>query len=234
MKTAGLTNCQAGWLLISMEDNRCDYRLVGEAELQEILKSAACVFTDIPLGLRDEEPERECDLLLKKKIGRELAAGVVSPPPRLILDAPSYVEANIMYFESTGKELPLSTWHLTPRIRTLDLMLRESETIRESLFQSHPELLLMRLNGQQIFQNRGIKKGLKHRLDLITDQVSEAGELYRTLKEEYRRNEIEELDILDAVVLAYGAARAAKGKTLSLPEDPPKDSHGVAMGIWYM
>ncbi|MEX2584956.1 MAG: DUF429 domain-containing protein [Balneolaceae bacterium] len=233
MKTAGLTDCQAGWLLVSLDDG-CDYKLVGEDELQEILESADRVFTDIPLGLRDEEPERECDLLLKEKIGRELAVGVVMPPPRLVLEAPSYVEANMMYYESTGKELPISTWHLTPRIRTLDLLIRKNTSVREILFQSHPELLLMRLNGQQIFQNRGIKKGLKHRLDLITGQVPEAGELYRTLKEEYRRNEIEELDILDATTLAYGAARATEGEALTLPEEPLKDSQGVGMAIWYI
>jgi len=233
MKTAGLTGCQAGWLLISLDSDK-PYKILTATTLREELGHYGRLFTDTPIGIHQESSARECDIELKKWIGAEYAASVVSPPMRTALDAPSYVEANMIHFEITGEELPLAAWSQVPRIRLLDGLLREEMSLSQTVYQSDSELIFTRLNGRKIYQNRQTKKGLKHRLELLADQYPLVDDLFRDIKEGYRRNEVEELEILDAAALSFGASRSLQRPLLSLPEDPPCDPYGLRMAIYYI
>ncbi len=192
------------------------------------------IFIDMPIGLEEEEYNRECDTLLRKKLGKEYASSVFSPPIRPALHAPSYVEANMQSFEITEKKLTVQAWNITPGIRVLDRLLTENPDLQEKVMESHPELLFMNLNGGMIYQKKNTKKGLRHRLDLVKEHEPVAADFFRDIKEEYRRNEVEEDDIVDALVLALAARQSIHKGIKTLPENPPTDSHGLKKAIHYI
>ena len=235
MKTAGIDGCKAGWILITFDEENPRYEILrSDEDLFRTLNDFGRIFIDMPIGLEDEKYTRECDELLRKRLGAEYASSVFSPPIRPALHAPSYVEANMESFEYTEKKLTVQAWNITPKIRVLDRFLAETPELQEKLFESHPELLFMKLNGGIIFQKKNTKKGLRHRLDLIRKTEKIAADFFREIKEEYRRNEVEEDDIVDSMALALAAKQSLDKTIKSLPKNPPEDSKGLKMAIHYI
>ena len=234
MKTAGIDGCKAGWMLITFDENP-EYRVIESNEdFLDALQEFDRVFIDMPIGLEDEEYTRECDKQLRKTLGAEYASSVFSPPIRPALHAPSYVEANMQSFEYTEKKLTVQAWNITPKIRLLDRYLSEHTELRETVLESHPELIFMNLNGGMIYQKKNTKKGLRHRLGLIVDREEVADDFFRDIKEEYRRNQVEEDDIVDAMALALAAKQSIEEGIKTIPDNPPVDSEGLKMAIHYV
>ena len=234
MKTAGIDGCKAGWILTTFDENP-EYRIIESDEnFISALREFDRVFIDMPIGLEDENYTRECDRELRKVLGAEYAPSVFSPPIRPALHAPSYVEANMQSYEYTEKKLTVQAWNITPKIRLLDRVLSEHEDLRESVFESHPELIFMNLNGGMIYQKKNTKKGLRHRLGLIVDREKVADDFFRDIKEEFRRNQVDEDDIVDSMALALAAKGSVEKGIKTIPKDPPVDSEGLRMAIHYV
>lgn len=234
LKTAGIDGCKAGWLLITF-DEKPFYKVIRtEADLKETLLEFDRVFIDMPMGLEDDQYTRECDRLLREKLGPDYASSVFSPPIRPALIAPSYVEANMQSYELTEKKLTLQAWNITPKIQVLDRFLTEEPDLKDTLKESHPELLFLNLNGGKIFQKKNTKKGLRHRLALVSEHEEIAKDFFRDIKEDFRRNEVEEDDIVDAMVLALAAKWSEEKGLKTIPDDPPQDSKGIKMAIHYV
>jgi predicted RNase H-like nuclease len=234
VKTAGLDGCKAGWILITFDEDPGYFVLRSDEELEEAFKTYDRIFIDMPIGLEDEEYTRECDRLLRKTLGAEYAASVFSPPIRPALHAPSYVEANIQSYEYTEKKLTVQAWNITPKIKTIDAFLQNNAEYRDKVLESHPELLFMKLNGGMIYQKKKTKKGLRHRLGLVVDHEEVAADFFRDIKEEFRRNEVAEDDIVDAMALALAAKQSENKPIETLPVEPPIDSEGLRMAIHYV
>ncbi len=234
MKTAGIDGCKLGWILISFTDGEEKYQVLENKEaLKSVFDSYDRIYIDMPIGLEDEEYTRACDTLLRKKLGSEYASSVFSPPIRPALYAPSYVEANMISFEYNEKKLSLQAWNITPKIRMLDELLRENPEFKEKVFESHPEYLYQKLNGGMIYQKKNLKKGVRHRLELIEEHEPVADDFFRDIKEEWRRNEVGEDDIVDAMVLALYAKRSETDGIKSIPEEIEYDSEGLPKAIHY-
>lgn len=235
MKTAGIDGCKAGWILITFDDENPGYEVLRtEDDLKEAFHRFDRIFIDMPIGLEDDQYTRECDALLRKKLGPEYAPSVFSPPIRPALHAPSYVEANMQSYEFTEKKLTVQAWNITPKIIIVDRFLTEEPELQDVIFESHPELLFMNLNGGMIFQKKNTKKGLRHRLSLVSDREEIAKDFFRDIKEDFRRNEVEEDDIVDSMVLALGAKQSEEKGIKTLPENPEKDSSGLVKAIHYV
>jgi predicted RNase H-like nuclease len=235
MKTAGIDGCKAGWLLITFDEDGQKYEVLPDKEaLKSAFEHYDRIFIDMPIGLEDEEYTREADQLLRKKLGKEYAPSVFSPPIRPALSAPSYVEANIISYEYNEKKLTLQAWNITPKIQMVDELLQADESLKDSVLESHPELLFQKLNGGMIYQKKNLKKGIKHRLELIKTREPIADDFFRDIKEEFRRNEVEEDDIVDAMVLAYCAKISEAEGIKTLPEEVPFDSEGMPKAIHYI
>ena len=234
MKTAGIDGCKAGWLFVSFDDSPFYEVLRTDEALKKKLVEYDVTLIDMPIGLEDERYTRECDRLLREALGSEYASSVFSPPIRPALHAPSYVEASMQSYEYTEKKLTVQAWNITPKIGLLDRILTEDESLRVKVLESHPELLFMNLNRGMIFQKKNTKKGLRHRLDLIREYQPVAVDFFREIKEEYRRNEIAEDDIVDAMVLALTAHQSAGKGFRTLPEIPERDSQGLIKAVHYL
>lgn len=234
MKTAGIDGCKLGWILISFTETEEKYQILETKEaLKEAMTSYDRIFIDMPIGLEDVDYTRECDALLRKKLGSEYSSSVFSPPIRPALYAPSYVEANMISFEYNEKKLSLQAWNITPKIRMVDELLRENPEFKEKVFESHPEYLYQKLNGGMIYQKKNLKKGIRHRLELIEEHEPIADDFFRDIKEEWRRSEVGEDDIVDAMVLALYAKRSETDGIRSIPEEIEFDSEGLPKAVHY-
>lgn len=236
MKTLGLDGCRAGWIAISLDEDNAGYWLLeSDDELEKFFEDFNRIFIDVPIGLEDENYVRECDEQLRERLGPDYKASVFNPPLRPALHAPTYAEASMTSYEITGKKISIQAWNITPNIRTVDSLLTNNKEFEEKVYESHPELLFQILNGgSSILQKKATKKGLRHRLGLLKNQSKFADDFFRDIKEEYRRNQVDEDDIVDAMVLALFAKRSLENEMKTLPENPPEDSEGLAMAIHYV
>lgn len=235
MKTAGIDGCKKGWLIVSFDDDTPGYNVLeNKAELEEAFKSHDRIFIDIPIGLEDEQYYRECDELMRKAVGKEYAPSVFNPPIRPALHAPSYAEANMISYEYTEKQLSLQAWNIVPKIQEVDDLLQKHKELREQVLESHPEYLFQILNKGMLFQKKNLKKGIKHRLELIKAEEPMADDFFRNIKEDYRRNEVAEDDIVDAMVLALFAKKSVDKELKTIPETVPLDSVGLKKAYHYV
>lgn len=234
MKTAGIDGCKAGWILITFDKEPGYEVLRTDEDLKHAFQRFDRVLIDMPIGLEDENYTRKCDDLLRKKLGPEYASSVFSPPIRPALHAPSYVEANMQSYEFTGKNLTVQAWNITPKIKVVDRFLTEKPELQDVVLESHPELLFMNLNGGMIFQKKNTKKGLRHRLSLVSEHEPIAKDFFRDIKEEFRRNEVGEDDIVDSMALALSAKQSKEMDLKTIPESPEKDSSGLVKAIHYI
>ncbi|MFA5668285.1 MAG: DUF429 domain-containing protein [Balneolaceae bacterium] len=235
MKTSGIVGCKIGWLLISFDEDGALYKTLQTAdELSAAFTEYDRIFIDMPIGLEDENLDRECDLLMRKSVGADYAAKVLTPPIRPALDAPSYVEANMISFDYTEVQLSLETWNIVPKIQMVDGLLQSNPDFREKVLESHPEFLLQKLNGGVIFQKSNLKRGVRHRLELVRDQEAIADDFFRDIKEDYRRSEIAEAAIVDAMALALFAKRSATKGLKTMPKEPTLDSKGLKKAYHYV
>lgn len=236
MKTIGIDGCRTGWIAISLDSDNAGYWILeSDRELADIFEEYDRIFIDIPIGLEDEKYTRECDVLLREVLGADYRASVFNPPVRPALHAPTYAEASMTSYEITQKKISIQAWNITPKIKAVDQLLQDNDSYRNRVFESHPELIFQNLNGgNPILQKKETKKGLRHRLDLLSEENSLAAGFFRDIKEEYRRNQVEEDDIADAIALAWVANQSQEKPVKTLPEDPPKDSTGLPMAIHYV
>ena len=236
MKTLGIDGCKAGWIAISLDDDNAGYWLLeNDKALGEFFTDFDRIFIDVPIGLTEEEYTRQCDRELREILGPDYTASVFSPPIRPALHAPTYAEASMTSFETTGKKVTIQSWNITPNIRTVDQFLQQDEVLRDKVYESHPELLFRILNGNNsILQKKATKKGLRHRLGLLKDKSKFADDFFRDIKEEYRRNQVDEDDIVDAMALALFARYSLEDEMKTIPEEPPVDSTGLPMAIHYV
>ena len=236
MKTLGIDGCQAGWIAISLDEEHAGYWLLeSNEELGNFFREYDRIFIDVPIGLTEEEYTRECDRRLRDVLGPDYTASVFSPPIRPALHAPTYAEASMTSFEITDKKVTIQSWNITPNIRAVDHFLQQEKELREKIFESHPELLFRILNGNNsILQKKATKKGLRHRLGLLKEKSKFADDFFRDIKEEYRRNQVDEDDIVDAMALALFAGYSVDEEIKTLPDDPPEDTTGLPMAIHYV
>ncbi len=236
MKTIGLDGCLAGWIAISVDEDSAGYCLMeSDEQFEKILREYDRIFIDVPIGLEDDAYMRQCDQLLRKRLGKDYRASVFNPPIRAALHAPTYGEASMISYEATEKKVSIQAWNITPNIQLVDGLLQKNRAYRDKIFESHPELLFQILNGRTpILQKKATKKGLRHRLGLLKKVSRYADDFFRDIKEEYRRNQVDEDDILDAMALAAFALRSVDSEIKTLPKDPPLDSTGLPMAIHYV
>lgn len=236
MKTLGIDGCRAGWIAISLDEDNAGYWLVeSDQELKDYFKNFDRIFIDVPIGLTEDAHVRECDEELRSVLGPDYHSSVFNPPIRPALYAPTYAEASMTSYETTGKKISIQAWNISPNIRVVDQFLQDDKELRQKVYESHPELLFRILNGNNsILQKKATKKGLRHRLSLLEGQTKYADDFFREIKEEYRRNQVDEDDIVDALSLALFALRSTEDEIKTLPEDPPIDSTGLPMAIHYV
>jgi predicted RNase H-like nuclease len=224
MKVVGVDACRGGWVGVVLRDGAFAGSVVavGCADLLAAVSEARVVAVDIPIGLL-EAGWRRADAAARRVLGAR-AATVFAIPPRPVVEAPTYQEANRRCRTLTGRGLSRQAWALVPRI--LDVERCHDATGRD-LWEVHPEVSFRDLAGRPLDAAKRTAVGQAARRALLAGAgiTLPAGLLASRLAAAH--------DVLDAAVVAWSAARIAAGTAASLPDPPERDRGGRPIAIWH-
>ncbi len=241
----GIDGCPGGWIAVCLRANEFHVELV--SDLRSFLtsrKRSDLVLIDMPIGFPDSQP-RPCETEARALLGWPRSSSVFSVPVReVITDARTYTAASNIQRAKIDRGLTKQCWNLVPKMKALDTILRDANhacRIRES----HPEVVFGALNqgrfdttarGFGLVASKKKSVGREQRLAILEQYQKNARKIYAHAESSYRRKDLARDDIVDALGLAIAAQliQRKRATLLTLPPNPPRDSHGLAMEIVYV
>lgn len=232
---AGADGCRDGWLVV-LERPGAEPEAVLAPDADALVASLpddALLVLDVPIGL-PEEGMRRCDAQARAFLGRPRASSVFSAPLRGVLDATDYQDALERHRALDGRGLSLQAFHLLPRIRDVDRLLRTRPTLRARVREGHPEVALALWTGAPIAAPKRSGDGRARREAPVDALWPGARERARSDLRGAGRYAPD--DLLDAFALLWTARRWAAGRARTFPprlEGRPadRDAHALAMEI---
>jgi predicted RNase H-like nuclease len=198
--------------------------------------SPAVLAVDMPIGLPERVgaggrgPER----LVRPLLGTRKSS-VFSVPSRAAVHATNYQESCTLSRATSHppRGVSLQCFHLFPKMREVDVCLRENPAWRDIVHEAHPEVAFWRLNGRKPLnfpkkvKGRPFEEGLALRRRLLLasglDGAVVHGKPPRGAAED---------DLLDALANFTVAERIARGAGESFPPAPERDAYGLPIAIW--
>lgn len=198
-------------------------------------REAETMLVDVPIGLCGAG-RRRCDELARSVLGTSRSSVFYTPVREAVYEDIYDVAGDVNESNTeTSSRISTQAYHICPAIREVDGLLREIEASREIVRESHPEVCFAALAGESGLPGKTSERGLERRRELLEAELDGAIDL-EAFKREYiddqpayarRFRASNRDDLLDAFVLAV----TARGKTVTLPRDPPKDDHDIPMQI---
>lgn len=228
----GVDGCPAGWaaVRINLYDNRVSgFVAASFAEILEITETKM-IIADMPIGLADEAP-RVCESMARKLLSPRRHSSVFSSPKRAMLSFSDYASANEWGKRNGGKGLSKQAWMITPKIREIDEAITPKD--QQRLGEGHPEVAFARLNdGQACVHPKRKNEGEEERRTLLARAgLTEAENIYQSLREQQSAKAISRNDVYDACALALTAKARLNDTALRLSDDA-RDARGLVMEIW--
>ncbi len=217
---AGIDWHKRGWVAVVLRepcvaDVFVDTDLGG---LVERLAEVVCIGVDMPIGLPD--CERAADSLAREYVGPRWNS-VFMTPPREVLEAESYFEANEIAPALTGgKKISQQAWALRHNIMRVEAVAAGNPR----LIEIHPEVSFREMSGGAVAYPKSSWNGHSLRRRwladagiVLPDHLAEGGN-------------VPIADILDAGAAAWTAKRYARGTACSFPANATPGQREV---IWY-
>lgn len=225
----GADGARGGWAVACLYDDGTRLMLLGDiGEIAELrAASAAPVAIDVPIGLLDSVGFRPCDLAARALLGRR-ASTVFAPPARYQLAAAgdyAAIRALVAAERRTNpaaKGLSAQSAGIARKIREVDTFVRAHPDSERWLFESHPELTFLALNGGEVASKRS-PAGAEQRQRLIASVFPDA-------TQPRPRGLADQDDWLDAYALLATATAIARGEHAELG-DGSRDAEGILMRI---
>ncbi|MEN9877063.1 MAG: hypothetical protein RLZZ158_102 [Cyanobacteriota bacterium] len=225
----GVDGCAAGWLLVWAEagSNRVGASLLASIAELSTEDPAALTAIDIPIGLHHNGP-RPCDQEARLLLGSRRSS-VFPAPVRPVLQARSYIEACELSFQAQGRKLSKQTYNILAKIRAVDALLQAQGSLSQRLVEVHPELSFQQWNcGIPMAHAKKKAEGLHQRLQLVETRFPGA---FAEIRGRYKRREMADDDILDALACLWSAERIASGNHLHVGQPGQIDACGIPMQI---
>ncbi len=123
-------------------------------------------------------------------------------------------------------------WNIYKHVLAWDTLLCRDQGARDKVFEVHPEVSFFALNGQlPLRHGKKSPEGKKLRRQLL-DKLFDRNRVVAALADlDGERFGID--DFHDAFAALWSAHRIARKEACCLPEQPPTDTCGLKMGIWY-
>jgi threonine dehydratase len=236
---AGVDGCKAGWvaaLTDSAGNERPILRVVAKfADLFDGANSPELVAVDMPIGLPDRVAGsgRGPEQLIRPRLGQRQSS-VFSIPARAAVHATDYAQACRLAQETSmpPRKVSKQGFHLFPKIREIDALLRTRPLLRERVFEVHPELAFATMRGEALTHAKKIKGainplGMAERRRLLIA----AGIPPASANAKPPRGAAAD-DALDALAALVVARHMLAGRGMSFPDPPGRDSHGLPIAIW--
>lgn len=252
----GVDGCKAGWIaargrLDSASGAIVDVDLHVVARFADLLHGLppeARVAVDMPIGLPDRilgsgrGPEQAVRPLLGAR-----QSSVFAIPSRAAVEAepgpfPDEAAMRAAHHRASAvaratsdppKGISIQAFHLFPKVREIDALLRAAPGRRQQVFESHPEVAFQRLNGgRPLDQPKKVKgvahpAGLRERIALLA-----AAGLPEALMTPPPPKGAGADDRLDALACLEVARRLALGLARPWPDPPLQDTAGLTIAIW--
>ena len=223
MIVAGADGCRTGWVVCRRDtDGTLDIRVV--KALADACEGLSILAVDMPIGLADSpRPGRVCESEARKLLPGKTSS-VFPTPCRPALACTTYVRANATS-KIMGAGLTQQTFHLFPKLREIDELLRTQRKLRRIIYEAHPELAFARMNkGKPVLSKKRQPDGYAERLKLL------ARHGFKTTVD--RLPDAARDDILDAIAVCRTATLIAAGAATCLGAKE-KDRHSLPMNIWF-
>jgi predicted RNase H-like nuclease len=226
MDVLGVDGCTGGWVGVVLGEHGPPRAVTGRtlADLLEEAPPLAALGVDIPIGLLDHG-FRDADRAARAFLGHARRSTVFITPPRGVLEAPTYAEANQLCRATTGKGLSRQSWALGERILEVD---RLRAGLAVPLREVHPEVSFAAMAGGPPRASKRTWNGHAERRALLAaagidlpDDLGPAGGFAGAA------------DVLDAAAAAWTARRIATGAARPLPDPPTQAAGDHPIAIWY-
>ena len=225
----GVDGCAAGWLVVWAEagSHRVAASLLATIAELALDDPAALTAIDIPIGLHHNGP-RPCDQEARLLLGSRRSS-VFPAPVRSVLQARSYKEACELSFQAQGRKLSKQTYNILAKIRAVDALLQAQGSLSQRLVEVHPELSFQQWNnGIPMAHAKKKAEGHHQRLQLVEPRFPGA---FAKIRGRYKRREVADDDILDALACLWSAERIASGNHLHVGQPGQIDACGIPMQI---
>lgn len=238
-RVAGVDGCKVGWIAAiapAEDDSAPVIRVV--PRLSDLLAepdAPVLIAIDMPIGLPDriEGSGRGPEQLVRPLLGGRQSS-VFSIPSRSAVEAQDYAEACRLALATSQPPRRVSKqgFHLFPKIRELDGLLRAEPKLVTRVVEVHPELAFRTLAGRPLLHPKKINgainpAGMAERRRLL----AQAGLPVSVLEGPAPRGAAPD-DLLDALAALVVARRIAAGRGTPFPDPPGRDSHGLPIAIW--
>ena len=231
---SGVDGCRGGWLAFQFDGKKWGGDLFEGINDLYNESDSQLILIDIPIGLRTNEySERLCDLQARK-ILKKRKSSIFPAPSRFALNCNEYRLASQKNKETTGRGLSKQTFNIIPKIREVDNFIRSKnynprmKRIREV----HPEVCFWGLNGcSEMEYNKKSALGIYERMQVLGAYIEDAAKIFDQTRGGFKKNQVADDDIIDALVCAVTAI--FKESLSTLPHEPEIDTNGIPMEIVY-
>jgi predicted RNase H-like nuclease len=220
----GADGCRTGWVVCRRDAaGTLDVRVV--KTLAEACEGLAILAVDMPIGFVDlPRPGRACEREARALLPGK-ASSVFPTPCRPALDCVTHAEANALS-KAMGVGLNQQTFHLFPKMREVDALMRANSKLHGIVYEAHPELAFARLNGgKPVLSKKRQPEGYAERRKLLAKHG------FKTKVD--RLSGAARDDILDAIAVCRTATLIAEGKATCLGPAEARDRYGLPMNIWF-
>jgi predicted RNase H-like nuclease len=228
----GLDGCLSGWVLAALDDGGgLDVSVVtcfGDALARVVDGDLATLTVDMPIGL-PEDGRRAADRDARARLGSRRST-LFPTPCRATLHATAYDEALALSRQTTGAGLSVQAFHLLPRMREVDHVMRPD--LQDRVVECHPELAFAALSGAALVSSKHTPDGIAARIALLDGALrSLGGDARRAASavEQPPRGARAD-DVADAIAIALVARRLDRGQVERLG-DGAVDQRGLRMEI---
>ena len=220
----GADGCRTGWVVCRRDDDgTLSIKVV--KTLAEACGGLSILAVDMPIGLLDTpRPARACEGEARARLPGK-ASSVFPTPCRPALACTSHANANATS-KKLGVGLNQQTFHLFPKMREIDELLRLRPTLKRIVHEAHPELAFARMNGgQPVLSKKRKPDGYAERCRLLAEHgfACPVERLAGAARD----------DILDAIAVCRTATLIAAGTATRLGPADERDRHGLPMHIWF-
>jgi predicted RNase H-like nuclease len=229
VKVVGIDGCRDGWVAVKAGGGRFA-ALAWYADVSAAVEEnpGATVFgIDIPLSFPFGETPRLAELAARQRLGRS-AASLFLTPPREVLEAESYEEANLISRRSFDRGVSRQSYGLRRKI--LEAVRFMESSGEQRLFEVHPELsfrLLAESQGTEIEASKKTWNGAAERRALL-ERVGLAPPFEAVPGTAIALVD----DVLDAAAAAWTAHRIATGAAVTFGDRPPGQRQESLDAIW--
>jgi predicted RNase H-like nuclease len=212
---AGVDGCRAGWVVASDDGDNVSVGV--ETSIAPVLQRFRVIGVDMPIGL-PVTWDRAADRLARRFVSPR-SMTVFPTPPRQLLGARSYREANERSKRIFGKGVTKQTYNLLPKLREVDALLTDADV--ERVVEVHPECALRAMTGT-VLPSKRTPIGRALRQDALRPVFGDVVDA--------RLSGAAPDDVLDALAVLWSVRRYVAGEHIVFG-DGSRDERGLRMQI---